>query len=82
MIFSIDMLFAFVGGEKYGKHRRKNHAGTQDKSLVHNLLSLHGVRSLQPADAFLCFVLDKKQTDAYTKIATKGREKGGFFHVQ
>lgn len=28
------------------------------------------------------FVLDKKQTDAYTKIATKGREKGGFFHVQ
>jgi len=24
-------------------------------------------------------VLDKKQADAYTKIATKGREKGGFF---
>ena len=25
------MLFVFVGGAKYGKHRRKNHAGTQDK---------------------------------------------------
>lgn len=40
------------------------------------------VHSLHLRTRFLFFVLDKKQTDAYTKIATKGREKGGFFHVQ
>lgn len=40
------------------------------------------VHGLHLRTLFLCFVLDKKQTDAYTKIATKGREKGGFFHVQ
>lgn len=57
---------------KYRKRRRKNHAGTQDKSLIHNLLSI-------PASAAcnlrtLVFLLDKKQADTYTDITKQQRK--------